>query len=118
MIETMKITGVHTHLDKPMKKYVNKKIGQLDKYLPKQIRPSARAEVKLKEERIDGKQQSTCAVSLKLPYETLEATETSVSQYAAVDLVESKLKHQLKRYSDMHTSPKVYRRLFARMAKS
>jgi ribosome-associated translation inhibitor RaiA len=49
MIEAIDITGVKYDLDETTKKYVAKKIGRLDRYLPKHARKSVNAEVKLKE---------------------------------------------------------------------
>jgi len=45
MITSIEITGIGYDLDETTKKYVNKKIGRLDRYLPKGARASARAEV-------------------------------------------------------------------------
>jgi ribosome-associated translation inhibitor RaiA len=35
--------------------------------------------------------------------------------YAAVDIVEAKLKHQIKKYKDKHESGKMHRHVFARL---
>jgi ribosome-associated translation inhibitor RaiA len=37
--------------------------------------------------------------------------------YAAVDIVEAKLKQQLKKYKDLHMSGKLHRRLMARFTR-
>lgn len=112
MIQKMEIAGIHTELDEDLKKYINKKIGRMDRFLPKAARESAHAEVKLKESKVRTKnKQYTCEVVLYLPKETITTKETTINMYAAVDIVETKLKNQLKKYKDKHTDHGVPRRL-------
>ncbi len=47
MIRNITLTGIKLELDPKTKKYVKKKIGALDRYLPRHARKSARAEVKI-----------------------------------------------------------------------
>ena len=49
MIKKIEINGVHMDVGDDLRKYVMKKISRLDKYIPRQARDSAHAEVKLKE---------------------------------------------------------------------
>jgi len=49
MINSITITGVKFDLDETTKRYVIKKIGRLDRYLPRHARKSATAEVILRE---------------------------------------------------------------------
>jgi putative sigma-54 modulation protein len=118
MINKLEVSGVHAKVDDNLLKYVNKKIGQLDKYVSRKARQSMHAEVRLKDGKAKDKNHCMCEVVLHLPHETIDATETTINMYAAVDIVETKLKQQLKKYKDLHASPKLYRRLFARMPKS
>ena len=100
MIEHLDIAGIHFKPDEKLEKYVVKKIGRLDKYMTKQARASVKVEVKLKEIRAKERKQSNCEVILELPKERITASETTLNMYAAVDIVEAKLKSQLKRYKD------------------
>ena len=118
MINKLKISSVHTIVDQRIEKYVNKKIGQLDKYVPRRARQSVYAEVRLKEDNSKDKNRNTCEVVLHLPHETIDSVETSSTMFAAVDLVESKLKQRIRKYKDLHANPKQQRRLFARIAGS
>lgn len=115
MINRLDIIGVHTKLDSRLEKYVNKKIGQLDRYVPRKSRESVHATVRLKEGKAKDKNHCTCEVSLVLPHETIETHESTVNMFAAIDIVETKLKQQLKKYKDMHGNPKLYRRLAWRL---
>ncbi len=104
MISKLEITTVHADVDKEINKYVKKKIGKLDDYMPKHARKSAHAEVKLKEAKLKARKESTCEVTIYVPDATIQASETTVNMYAAIDIVEEKLKAQLKKYKDQNAS--------------
>lgn len=103
MISKIEIAGVHYEVDADIKKYVRKKIGRLDLYMPKHARASAHAEVKLKQAKSKDKKQSTCEVVMRMPHATLTVHESTVNMFAAVDIVEAKLKNQLKKYKEKNT---------------
>lgn len=115
MLQKFEIQGVHTKIDDNLRKYTTKKIGSLDKYLPRHNRASAHAEVSLKESKAKDKKQCTCEVTLHLPHEIINVEESTVNMYAAIDIAEAKLKQQIKKYKDAHATGKVHRHLFARL---
>ncbi len=121
MIERFDINSVHMTTDEKLQKYVIKKIGSLDKYLPRASRASAHAEVILKEaaaQKGEGSQNSfTCEVNLQLPHETINVSEGTVNMYAAIDIVEQKLKHQIAKYKELHGSGALKRKLSARLSR-
>lgn len=100
MIKKIDITGIHAEVEPDVAKYVKKKIAKLDSYMPKHARKSAHAEVRLKQEKVKTKKQSTCEVLLYVPGEIITAKETTVNMYAAIDIVEEKLKSQLRKYKE------------------
>lgn len=104
MIQRLEIAGLHTEVTPELRKYVTKKIGRLDMYVPRHARASIHAEVKLKESKRKNKQSCTCEVILHLPQETFVVHESTMNMFAAVDIVETKLKNQLKRYKEKHES--------------
>lgn len=108
------INGVHVKVDDKLRKYIAKKIGSLDKYLTRQARSSAHAEIKLKESNAKGKKQCTCEVIMHVPIENLTVSETTVNMYAAVDIAEEKLKHALRKYKEKHDVPRLHRKIMAR----
>lgn len=114
MLQKFEIRGIHTTLDDNLRKYVTKKIGNLDKYVSKHNRQSAHAEVHLKESKASDKKQCTCEVTMHLPHDTINVKESTLNMYAAVDITEQKLKQQLRKYKDLHGSGKTHRQLFAR----
>ena len=100
MIEKLAITGVHTTVDESLEKYVTKKIGRLDRYIPRAERGSVHVEIKLKEAHAKDKKACTCEVILHVPQEVITSTDTTINMYAAVDIAEFKLKNQLKKYKE------------------
>jgi putative sigma-54 modulation protein len=114
MIEHIEINSIHAQVDSDLEKYVTKKIGHLDKYLPKHAKESAHAEVKLKESKAKDKKQCQCEVILHLPHGTLMVKESTINMYAAIDIVEAKLKNQIKKYKDTHESAKFRQRVIRR----
>lgn len=114
MLQKFEISGVHTEINESLRKYITKKLGKIDRYLSKQTRASAHLEIRLKEDRIDGKKLCTCDVTLHMPQDTIKIKESTLNMYAAVDIVQVKLKQQVERYKESHTDGKRQRRLFAR----
>ncbi len=114
MISKLEINGVHFNPDDDLHKYVVKKIGKLDQYMSHHVRQSAHAEIKLKESKVKTRTQATCEVILHLPHDTIATKETTLNMYAAVDIVEAKLKNQLKHYKSKH-SIRFHRRLLAKI---
>jgi len=117
MIERMDVRGVHYAIDADLDKYLKKKIGKLDRYVSRHAQRSLHAEVRLSERKAKakGQKECECEVILHLPQVVLTAKEATITMYAAIDVVEAKLKTQLKNYKDKHTPAKLHHRFFARM---
>lgn len=115
MIQKLEINGIHFETDKKLHDYIDKKIGKLDRYMNRHVRDSVHAEVFLKERMIKAKKECTCEVVLHLPKDTLTTKETTINMFAAVDIVETKLKNLLKKYKDTHGSAQLHRRLYAKL---
>jgi ribosomal subunit interface protein len=115
MITRLDITGVHMNVGEDLKKYVVKKIGRLDRFIPRHGRESVHAEVKLKEGKAKNKDERTCEVIMHLPQENITVKESTINIYAAIDIVETKLHHQLKKYKDLHASPRLHQRMLSRL---
>ena len=118
MIRKLEITGVHVETDDKLKSYITKSISKLERYMPKHARESAHVEVKLKESKKQQNKQCTAEVIIQLPHDTLTAKESTVNLFAAIDIVEEKLRNQLKKYKDTHTDPRFYQRLTERFKRA
>lgn len=93
-------------IDPELAKYIEKKIGKLDKHMKRENRTLARADVKLKESTGKGGKKCTAEVILHIPGTKLTASESTMNMFAAVDIVENKLQNQLKRYKEKNNPSK------------
>ncbi len=114
MLQKFEIQGVHTTVNDSLRKYVTRKIGGLDRYLSRHDRQSVHAIVTLKEHARKKADHCTCEVVLRLPHQEIIIKESALNMYAAVDIVEAKLKQRIKKYKDTHENGKMHRRLVAR----
>lgn len=121
MIARIDKSGTNLELDGDVAKYIDRKIGHLDRYMPRSARKAAHAVVTLRETGNQDGNKYECEAILKLPGETVTAKESTLNMFAAVDIVEAKLKNQLRRYKEarilhIHTGRKgVVRRLRERL---
>ena len=118
MIQKLEINGVHTVLTDDLKKYIIRKIGKLDRYMPRHARESVHVEVFVKERAIKAKQERECEVLIHLPGSEIIAKESTINMFAAVDIVEAKLKSQLKKYKETHNSQRIHRRVILRFKRT
>ncbi|HRJ06573.1 MAG TPA: ribosome-associated translation inhibitor RaiA [Candidatus Saccharibacteria bacterium] len=102
MIQSIAITGVKYDVDDTTKKYVVRKIGRLDKYLPRHARKSVKAEVKLKQVNRDHGEKYEAEIILHVPDKQLTAKDSTMNMLAAVDIVEAKIINQLRKYKELH----------------
>ena len=115
MIASLDITGVRYTPDESIKRYVRKKIGALDRYLSRHARKSVNVEVKLKQvDRAHGNKYE-CDVIMYVPEQTLTAKDSTLNMFAAIDIVEEKMRTQLKKYHDERTDHKGKHNLLGRM---
>lgn len=118
MIKKIDIRGVRFKVDQKLAAYVTKKIGPLDKYISRHDRESLHAEVVLKERIIKAKKVCICEVILHVPGDTIVTKESTINMYAAVDIVEAKLRNQLKKHKEKRGNPRLHRRLVARLRRT
>ena len=98
MISQIEITGNKYEIDETTKKYAEKHIGKLDKYLPRHAKKSASARVVISQ--INGTHDNKYEVEavIDVPDKTLVAKDQSSNVLAAIDIVEAKLDGQIRRY--------------------
>ena len=98
MIKNINITGLKYELTDTTKKYVEKKIGSLDKYLPKHAKKSVTADVKISQIDNPGGNKYEVEVILNVPDKVITAKDSTMNVLAAIDIVEAKLNGQLRKY--------------------
>ena len=115
MISKVDVRGIHMSVDPKLYAYATKKIGKLDGYMSRHVRESVWAEIILKEEMLKTKKNYICEVLLHMPQEIITTKESTINMFAAIDIVEAKLKNQLKKYKELHGNPRFHRRLIAQL---
>lgn len=102
MIAHIDTAGINIELGDDIKKYIAKKIGRLDKYMPRHARNSAKVAVKLRETNNKLGNKYECEAHISLPSGLVQAKEATLNMFAAVDIVEAKLRNQLVKYKEEH----------------
>lgn len=99
MITHIDVTGVGAYRpDENTLQYIQKKIGALDRLVPRHARKSMHAEVKLAEVNRAHGNKYEAEIILHVPTRDVTAKDTTMNMLAAVDIVEAKLANQLRRY--------------------
>lgn len=104
MIKHIDISGINYDLQNDIKKYARRKIGRLDRFVPRRARPSLRAEVRLRQTNERHGNKYECEVIFHVPDEQLTVHDSTLNMFAAVDIVEEKMKSALKRYKEKHSA--------------
>ncbi len=115
MIAHIDKSGIKLELDEDVAKYIDRKIGRLDRYVPRSARKSAHAVVTLRETGNQDGNKYECEAIIRLPGETITAKEATLNKFAAIDIVEAKLKNQLRKYKETHARAKGRRGIIRRM---
>ncbi len=115
MVQNLEINGVHLELDENLKKYITKKINKLEKYISHASRESLKVEVYIQELKSHADKQCECEVLFYLPKETIRIKDSTMNMYAAIDIVEEKMKQALGKYKDQHDQARNERHLLNRV---
>lgn len=102
MINNISVTGIRYEVTDKMERYIRNKIGRLDRYMPRGSKKSVRAEVRLTEDKGKRNDKYEAEVILHIKNGNLTAKESTLNMYAAVDIVEAKLKNQLRKHKEKH----------------
>jgi ribosomal subunit interface protein len=110
------ITCRNFEADDKLRAYVTAKIGEIEKYLPRRVRQSATAKVRFEDD-ASGREDNrfVCEVVLTLPGDILISKEGTINMYAAIDIVEAKLKAQVRTYKDKNVTQPRRARMLTRL---
>jgi len=118
MIKSIQITGIAYKVDDITRKYVNKRIGRLDRYLPRHARDSVTAEVKIAEVNHDHGNKYEVEVIINVPNKVVTAKDSTNNKLAAIDIVEAKLQAQLRSYKQTSIGHIARRGIMSRFKRS
>lgn len=118
MIEKIEISGNDYKVEEGLRKYVEKRIGKLDRYLPKGSKKDVIAKVVVEEIGKSAADKYEISVAMEIPGGKVIAAKDDCSNvFAGVDLVEAKLTGQIRRYKlevQPHRQKKSLKNLFIR----
>jgi len=116
MIEKIEVTGHGYKVDESLKKYVEKRIGKLDRYLPRGSKKDVVVKVIVAEIGKNKGEKYEISAAMDIPGGKVVAAKDECSNiFAGVDLVEAKLTGQIRRYKlemQPHRQKKSWKNLF------
>ena len=116
MIEKIEVTGHGYKVDEGLKKYVEKRIGKLDRYLPRGSKKDVVVKVIVTEIGKSKGEKYEISAAMDIPGGKVVAAKDECSNiFAGVDLVEAKLTGQIRRYKlemQPHRQKKSWKNLF------
>ncbi len=115
MIEKIDISSKNYEVNDKVKDYVEKKLGRLDRFLPRHARESAKLEVILSEVNRQNNNRFECEAILDVPGKRIVAVDSTMNMMAAIDIVEEKISSQLRKYKEEHSPEKGVRARIAKM---
>ncbi len=94
--------GRNYHIDSELEQYLNQKLGSLDRYLPKEHK-SGQMRVEILRDP-SGKEDNRyrCKAHLDVPTANIIAEAATMNPHAAIDIVEEKLKLQIRKYKERY----------------
>ena len=118
MIEKIEITGNDFRVEETLKKYIEKRIGKLDRYLPKGSKKDVVCKVTIAGVGKGKNERKEVSAAMELTGgKVLAARDECSNVFAGVDLVEAKLMGQIRRYKlevQPHRQKRSLKNLFRR----
>lgn len=118
MIEKIDITGNGYKVEDGLRKYVEKRVGKLDRYLPRGSKKDVVLKVIVTEIGKGKGDKYEISVAMEIPGgKVIAARDECTNIFAGVDLVETKVKGQIRRYKlemQPHRQKKSLKNLFIR----
>ena len=116
MIEKIEISGNGYKIEEPFKKYTEKRIGKLDRYLPRNSKKDVVCKVIVSEIGKGKTDKYEISAAMEIPGGKVIAAKDECSNiFAGVDLVEAKLTGQIRRYKlevQPHRQKRSFKNLF------
>lgn len=118
MIDKIEISGNGYKIDEPFRKYTAKRLGKLDRYLPRGAKKDVVCKVVVAEIGKGKNEKYSISAAMEIPGgKVLAAKDECTNIFAGVDLVEAKLTGQIRRYkleAQPHRQKRNWRGLFIR----
>lgn len=117
MIENIEVSGSNYKVEPALVKYVEKRIGKLDKHIPRDNRKDIVAKIVVTEVDREHGNKYEISASLDIPGgKVIAAKDEASNVFAGVDLLEAKLDGQIRRFKT-EVSNRNEKGIFARFRK-
>lgn len=104
MIDNIEVSGVKYKVEDSFRKYAVKRIGKLDKFLPRKNRKDVMAKVVVTQVNRTHGNKYEISVSLDIPGgKVIAAKDEASNVFAGIDIVEAKLTGQIRRFKTEKT---------------
>ena len=97
------IIAQHFEVSNELERYIHQKVTKLQRYMPRSTRKMAHAEAHLTEHPANSTNRYTCEIIIRLSHGEFVAKESTINMFAAIDIVEAKLRNQLLRFKQKHS---------------
>lgn len=118
MIGNIEISGNNYKISDSFRKYAAKRIGKLDRYLPRECKKDVIARIVVTEvDRAHGNKYDISAAMEMTGGKVITAKDECSNVFAGIDIIEDKLKGQVRRYkleNTPHLSRKGLKSLFTK----
>lgn len=109
MIEKIKISGSNYKVEESFQKYAKKRIGKLDRYLPRGHKKDIIAKIVITETTRTHGNRFEISANIEIPGgKVFSAKDDCANIYAGIDLIEAKLTGQIRRFK-LETIPHLRR---------
>lgn len=98
-----------------LEQYIQRKLGRLDRYFPRRHQPTRLHVEILRDEKATPDKRYKLTALLEAPGPDMHAQTRAMNPHSAVDILEAKLKEQIRKYKDKHIPKRLdVKRLVAR----
>ncbi len=116
MIEKIEISGSNYKISDSFQKYATKRIGKLDRYLPRGNKKDVVAKIVITEVNREHGNKYEISAAMEIPGgKVITARDECSNVFAGIDIIEAKLKGQVRRFkleATPHLSKKGLKNLF------
>ncbi len=99
MIDKIEISGSGYKVEEPLRKYAKKRIGKLDRYLPRHAKKDVVCKVIVTGIGKGKSDKYEVSVAMEIPGgKVIAARDECSNEFAGIDLLEAKLMGQIRRY--------------------
>ena len=112
MITNIDVSGSNYKISDSFRKYATKRIGKLDRYLPRKNKKDVTVKIVVTEIDLAHGNKYTISVAMEIPGgKVLAAKDECSNVFAGIDILEAKLKGQIHRFK-LESTPHLQKRIW------